>query len=157
MRAKFILSTDGGSVTFYREPGDRKYYGLQHASGEHNLFYNIKKWLNQHGFDVIKKRAQSDGHMLGDEYQPYIRVYKRNSFAPHIAIYSGFYALRGANEDWNEGEVTLLVQGAFYEKSDGSAIQPDWRDRIMALAEQYPDIECKIIDSIPVVPKLLPF
>ena len=146
MRAIFCLNRNGGTVTFHREDGDKKYYGQRHAAGEHNLFYAIKKWLNERGFDLIKKRAQNDGNMIGDQYQPYIRIRSRNSQAPHIAIYSGFYALRGANVDWNEGAVTLILQGGWYldpacaGRRHANEQQPDWRARIVKIAEEHNDI-----------------
>ena len=74
MRAAF--SEGCGSVTFHREASDPKFHGSRHAKGEHALFRFIGKWLNAHGFDVIKKRAQKDGHMIGDQYQPYLRCSK---------------------------------------------------------------------------------
>jgi hypothetical protein len=144
MRAKFSIGTSGGFVTFHREEGDRRYHGAAHAKGEHNLFYAVKQWLIARGFDVIKKRAQKDGHMLGDEFQPYVRCRKPTSDTPHIAIYSGFYALRGANEDWNAGEVRLNVEGGHFQNPDDSPRQPDWWFRIFKLAEQHPDLECEL-------------
>lgn len=101
---------NNNSVKFIREENDPKFHGIKAAKGEHGLFRFITKWLNAHGFDVIKKRAQKDGHMLGDEFQPYIRTRKPSKGVPHVMIYSGFYALRGANEDWNKGEVVLQVE-----------------------------------------------
>jgi hypothetical protein len=105
-----------GSVTLTREPGDPKFYGQRFAAGEHALFHFLKKTLNAQGNDLIKKRAQKDGHMLGDEYQPYLRTRSAKSPGLNIAVYSGFYALRGANEDWNEGSVTLLVEPEFWTR-----------------------------------------
>ena len=104
-----------GTITFHREKFDPKFHGIKLAKGEHSLFRLIAKWLNERGFDVIKKRASKDGHMIGDEYQPYIRTRKHTSNAPHIMIWSGFYALRGANEDWNQGEVTLRLETDCFE------------------------------------------
>ena len=45
-----------------REPGDPRFHGLRFAKGEHSLFRFIANWLNARGFDLIKKRAQKDGH-----------------------------------------------------------------------------------------------
>ncbi len=143
MKMKFDLSSSpigGGCVTVTREPGDRKYYGLRFAAGEHGLFHNIKKWLNDRGFDCIKKRAQKDGHMIGDEYQPYIRTRSKASKSPHIYLWSGFYALRGANDDYNKGSVTLIVDGNIYEK------QANWAQRIAELGEKY---EFEVVISKP--------
>jgi hypothetical protein len=99
-----------GTVTFTRETGDPKFYGIREAKGEHALFHYLKMELNKQGNDLIKKRAQKDGHLLGDECQPYLRTRSRKSPGRNCAIYSGFYAIRGANQDWNEGKVTLLVE-----------------------------------------------
>ena len=125
MKVKFRLGQEGGSITVTREKSDRKYYGHVHASGEHSLFRCIAKYLNARGFNLIKIRAQKDGHMLGDEYQPYLRPPKRGKKPCLIYIYSGFYALRGANEDWNHGEVDLMVTCSRDDK-------PDWRDAVVA-------------------------
>jgi hypothetical protein len=102
------------TVKIVREDGDPKFYGIRGAKGEHALFHFLKQTLNAQGNDLIKKRAQRDGHMLGDEFQPYLRTRSARSPGLNVAIYSGFYALRGANEDWNEGEVSLLVELHFW-------------------------------------------
>ena len=127
MKAKFYK----GAVTFYREEGDPHFHGIKHAKGEHALLHFIKKWLNARGFDLIKKRAQQDGHMLGDQYQPYLRCRHKNSNSPHIMLYSGNYALRGANEDWNNGEVRLLMQDNCFDNGNMT-----WQ-RIKALAKEF--------------------
>ena len=106
MRAVF----EDGSVTFLKDQGDPRFHGAKHAKGEHALFRFITRWLNAHGFNLIKKRAQKDGHMVGDEYQPYIRCASRQKSAPNVMILSGFYALHGANEDWNKGNVQLSLE-----------------------------------------------
>ncbi len=125
------------SVTFKREEGEPKYYGARCAAGEHTLFHNIAKWLNARGFAVIKKRAQTDGHMIGDEYQPYIRCHDKRKEFPHIFLYSGFYALRGANEDWNKGEVKLILTlDCWDQKQDTLAM-------IRNLAVKHADIHVK--------------
>lgn len=95
-----------GTLVVTREDSDPKYHGIAHAKGEHLLFCHIKRLLCSLGIDVIKKRAQKDGHMIGDEYQPYIRSRKGGS----IMIYSDFYAIRGANEHFNDGSVCLAIQ-----------------------------------------------
>ncbi len=106
MQVKITGDNECGQIEFTREATDPKFYGIAGAKGEHALFHFIKKWLNERGFDCIKKRAQSDGHMVGDEFQPYLRERKGK-----WCIISGFYALRGANEDWNEGLVDLNFHG----------------------------------------------
>ena len=69
MKARFFE----GCVTFYREPGDPRFHGARFAKGERSLLRFVARWLNARGFDLIKKRAQLDGHMIGDRYQPYLR------------------------------------------------------------------------------------
>ena len=128
-----LVIEENGAFMFRREASDRKYYGMALAKGEHALFRFIAKWLNAHGFDVIKKRAQKDGHMVGDEYQPYIRCRNQRKDVPHIYIISGFYALRGANEDWNkDGEVTLNVHYNVWDKDQKTG------EMVRALHKQYP-------------------
>ena len=106
-----------GTLTLIREDNDPKFYGMQHAAGEHRLLRHLQRLLVEAGFDVIKKRAQKDGHMIGDEYQPYIRTKSHRSQGPHIMIWSGFYALKGAHEDWNKGTASLLVEGDAFERN----------------------------------------
>ena len=125
MRAAF--SEGCGCVTFYRDEGDPRFHGIRFAKGEHALFRFVAKWLNARGFDVIKKRAQLDGHLIGDRYQPYLRCAKPRQGVPHVMVWSGFYALRGANEDWNrEGQVSLLLEIDCFER--GQATEPLIRD-----------------------------
>jgi hypothetical protein len=114
MKIKFDFCKDGenADVTFVREEGDPKFYGIAHAKGEHALFHFLKKWLNQRGFNFIKKLAQKDGHMVGDQYQPYLRMRNQKQVPHPFALISGFYALHGANEDWNKGEVELILHGS---------------------------------------------
>jgi len=105
-----------GYVTFHRDKSDPRIYGTRFAKGEHALMHRLAKWLNVRGFDLIKKRAWRDNHLIGDAYQPYLRCRKPRKDVPHIYIWSGFYALHGANEDWNKGSVTLLVETDVFER-----------------------------------------
>ena len=130
---KAAISEGCECITFYREQGDPRFDGLRYAKGEHALFRFIGKWLNARGFDVIKKRAQKDGHLIGDQYQPYLRTLKPRAGVPHIMVWSGFYALRGANQDWNQGQVTLLLETDCFERGqDTEALVTD-------LCQQHPD------------------
>lgn len=112
MRAVF----EEGCVTFHRDQSDPRFHGMRFARGETRLMRFIAMWLNARGFDVIKKRAQKDMHMIGDQFQPYVRCRKPRSSVPHIYVWSGFYALRGANQDWNGGRVTLLLETDVFGK-----------------------------------------
>jgi hypothetical protein len=100
------LSFDGNTLNVKREDNDPKYYG--NVSGESNLLHAIKKELNQRGYDLIKKRMWKDGHLV-DDLQQYLRTRKKGSGKADIYIYSVFWAIRGANEDFNKGEVSLNV------------------------------------------------
>ena len=83
-----------GYVTFHRDTTDPRLYGTRFARGEHRLMRRIATWLNARGFDLIRKRAQDDGHMIGDRFQPYLRCRKPRTGVPHVYVWSGFYALR---------------------------------------------------------------
>jgi hypothetical protein len=113
---KAFISEGCTYITLVKEQGDPKFHGLRYAKGEHALLHFVAKWLNARGFDVIKKRAQLDGHMIGDQFQPYLRTRKPRAGLPHVMLWSGFYALRGANQDWNHGQVSLLVETDCYER-----------------------------------------
>lgn len=103
-----------------REKSDPKFYGHRYASGESRLLHHVKLELIEQRHDVIKKRAWKDGHMIGDDYQQIVRTRDRRArkdgtviavagVGRGFIIWSGFYALRGANEDFNAGSVELRV------------------------------------------------
>lgn len=76
------------------------------GSAESQLYYWIKKELILQGYDVVKRRMQSDGHMYGTKTLPYIRE-RRHKFY----IYDGNYTIRKLDEEYRDkGMVTLLVQ-----------------------------------------------
>lgn len=109
-------------VTFIREDVDPKFYGVQQAKGESGLFH----WLIQQiagghsdlpsnfPSDWIKKRMWKDGHMVS-EMQQYLRtrkpIGKTDEGTPlYMCLYNGSWAIRGAEEDWNSGSVTLAME-----------------------------------------------
>ena len=104
-------------VDIIRELGDKKHYSSKTSwgSAESALWYAIKKKLIELGYDVIKKRMQSDGHMMGDNDTQYIRSRK---FIPgSIMIYDHKYAIRNLAEDWNKiGNICLAVTSAIIEE-----------------------------------------
>jgi hypothetical protein len=123
MKLEFHLGKGAGSLTVHREEADPKFHGMKHAKGEHRLFHHLRNALNALGFNVLKKRVQSDGHLMGDEFQPYLRTRKPTPDLPHIMVVSDFYALRGANEDWNDGVVNLrITYDAFEQEQDTRAL-----------------------------------
>ncbi len=104
-----ILQFKGGSLIVTREDSDPKYYGTVNAAGESKLLHAIKNELNRQGYDLIKKRMRKDGHLV-DDMQQYLRTRKKGAGKADIYIYSGFWAIEGANERFNRGEVSLNVE-----------------------------------------------
>jgi len=91
-----------GQCNITREEDDPKLYS------ESLLLHKVKTELINQGHDVIKKRMWKDGHLYGDDTLQYIRT--RNPQAtPFIMIYDGDYAIRAMIDDYNNGELTLLV------------------------------------------------
>lgn len=99
---------DGSTLVVTREQGDKKYYGVHHAMGESALLHDIKTELNKRGFDLIKKRMWKDGHLV-DDLQQYLRTRSVKSKSPHIYLSSFMWAMRGLNEDFNNGEVAIGI------------------------------------------------
>lgn len=115
------IKVDSSYVTFVREDSDPKFYGAQQAKGESGLFHWLKQQIAMKHHDLplnfpkdwIKKRMWKDGHMVS-ELQQYLRTRKPISIAEdgtllHLCMYNGHWAIRGAEEDWNEGSVTLSM------------------------------------------------
>ena len=110
------LEFDKNSLLIYREAGDPNYYGIMNAAGESRLLYAIKKQLNANGWDLVKKRMHKDGHLMA-EMQQYLRTRKPSGNPDKdIYIYNGYWQIRGAEEDFNDGHVVLIVErGIFCE------------------------------------------
>ena len=69
------VTIDGHVCTVTKEPGDPHFSGVVNAAGESRLLYHIKNILNTQDYDLIKKRAYKDGHLLSD-MQQYLRTCK---------------------------------------------------------------------------------
>lgn len=102
------LQFNGNCLTVTREDTDQKFYGIINGAGESKLLYAIKNELNRMGYDLIKKRMWKDGHLV-DDMQQYLRTRKKGAGKADIYIYSNFWAIRGANEDFNNGILELSV------------------------------------------------
>lgn len=89
------------TLTAIREPGDPNYYGTRNAAGESRLLYAIRRKLNAAGSDFIKKRMCKDGHLV-DDLQQYLRTRRPSSPGLHAMIWNPSWAIRGANDEWNE-------------------------------------------------------
>jgi hypothetical protein len=100
------VEINGNQCVITKEAGDPKFYGM---SGESLLLYKIKQELIKQGYDVIKKRIQKDGHMIGDEEMQYIRTrnWKAKDF---MMIYDGDYVFRAMTGDFNKGELILNIE-----------------------------------------------
>lgn len=103
-----------------REPGDPHFRNGGYAQGnggESRLLYHVKNILNAQGFDLIKKRAWRDGHLV-DDRQQYLRTRKPTGDpAKDIYIWNGSWAVNGADKYFNEdGKVTLLVEHGIFEE-----------------------------------------
>lgn len=122
-----------------REKGDPKFYGVKNAKGESNFLYLLQQYLNKRRMicmnyngepfhirvlgwsgeehlnlpktHFIKKRMHKDGNLV-DELQQYIRTANPVSFKGkkyYVALYNDHWAVRGLEQDWNEGEVKVRV------------------------------------------------
>lgn len=109
-----ILEITEHRLIVKREETDLKYYGTINAAGESKLLYAIKKQLNAQGYDLIKKRMWHDGHLV-DDMQQYLRTRKKGSGKADIQIYNPIWAIRGANDDFNNGEVILTIDQNIFE------------------------------------------
>lgn len=103
------------NIVVTREATDKKYYGTHNAAGESNLLHAIKNELNKQGYDLIKKRMWKDGHLV-DDLQQYLRTRKKGAGKADIAIYNNFWTIRGAEIDFNKGEVVLNVITNYFEE-----------------------------------------
>jgi len=99
----------GYILTVIREPGDPAPFNPIEARGESTLLHHIKKKLNAAGFDLIKKRAWKDGHLL-DERQQYLRTRNHKSPGPHVFLINPVWAIKGLDEEWRQdGMCTLEI------------------------------------------------
>ncbi len=122
MKIRIHLSQSSGTLVIQRENGDSACYGGGWKA-EHLLLHRIKQRLNAAGFNLIKKRAQKDGNMWGDEATPYLRAASKVRRHPHIYIYDPDYAVRNSAEDFNSSrEVTFAIEGNIWDEVN----QPEW-------------------------------
>lgn len=122
MDIRLHIGQSSGTLVVRRESGDPACRGGGWGA-EHRLLHRIKQRLNAVGFNLIKKRAQSDGHMWGDEATPYLRAANRIRRHPHIYIYDADYAVRNSAEAFNAGEeVTFSIVGNIWDEVD----QANW-------------------------------
>jgi hypothetical protein len=95
------------------------------AAGESRFLYHVKNLLNAHGFDLIKRPPQKDGHLTSESY--YLRTRSSRSDTPHIYVIDKHYAIRLVTEEFNRGSTTLsIVFDVFFK-------QPNCEDLVAAL------------------------
>jgi hypothetical protein len=101
-----------------REPEDPIFRNGGYAGNygaEHRFFYWIKKALQKQGYDVIKKRIGTDGH-LTDENMPYVRTRSHKRFDKHgnpeyWCVWNGDYQIRNSAQEFNKtGQVCLNIE-----------------------------------------------
>lgn len=96
-----------------REENDPKFYGIINGAGESRLLYHIKKKLIRQGHRVIKKRMWKDGHLM-DDMQQYLRTEK--GYKPSFCIWNGMWNIKGAEKDFNNGQVVLNLMKDIWEE-----------------------------------------
>jgi len=120
-------------VVLVKEEDDIWYYGAG-GKGESRLLYHLKQFLNERGFDLIKTRMWKDYHLV-DDTQQYVRA-RYGTKAPHIYIWSTFYAIHGIEVPWNSaGTVSLGLGTDIWDKDQDTVAL------IKALCEEYDGIE----------------
>jgi len=122
-----------GYVTFHRDKTDPRFHGNRFARGEHNLFQFVKKWLNVQRLRRYKKRAQKDGHLIGDVYQPYLRCRKPGVGIPTST--SGPASMRCVEPTRNG----MAGKSRCYSKPTCSGKRQDTMSMIAALCQRHPD------------------
>jgi len=105
---------NGNVCIVTREPTDPRFYGIVGAKGESRFLYHLKNYLNNRGYDLIKKRMYKDGHMV-DDLQQYLRTRSKKSKFPYICLYNNHWAINGLDEDFNKGEAVLSVEHNIFD------------------------------------------
>lgn len=96
-----LLEFAKGYVTVRKETTDVKKLRTESA-----FLYALKNALRDKGFDVVKKLAYKDGHLV-DDYLYYIRDRKKRWY-----IFDALHAVRNCAEVFDRGdEVVLALAG----------------------------------------------
>jgi hypothetical protein len=105
MKIKF----SGRTLTIKREKGEKA------VKNESGLLHSLKGKLNSMGFDLIKKLAYKDGHMVS-EYVHYLRA-RAGTKTPQISIFDYMYNIRDCAKGFNAFEnVNFQVDFNIFEK-----------------------------------------
>ncbi len=93
-----------------KEKGDPTYTTSEWGTAESALLYRVKNQLNDDGYDLIKKRAYKDGHMV-DDNMAYLRTRGPTSKGPAVYIYNDKFSLHDAGREYSKkGVVDLFVE-----------------------------------------------
>jgi len=105
------LIWENHSLTVIKEEKDPKFYGTKGNKGESRFLYHLQKALKIAGWDFIKKRMSSDGHLV-DELKQYLRLrnLKKLNDGDIYCLYNNHWALSGLNDDFNEGKAVLYAE-----------------------------------------------
>jgi len=102
-------------ILVIREKGDRGFFDGSWGSGESNLLYKVKQWLNDNNIlgcsDWIKKRMHKDGCLVSEE-QIYVRTRKPikvDGKKQYVCFYNDHYAITGLNRDFNNGKAKIRM------------------------------------------------
>lgn len=131
------ISVQKTCIVLTREDNDPKFYGVQQAGGESNLFYWLAKQFKKGHPDLppdfpkvwIKKRMWKDGHMK-DDMQQYLRskkpVHKDEQGEKwYLCLYNDRWAIEGAEKDWNDERLVLTMDLITICSPELRADQPD--------------------------------
>lgn len=87
-----------------REPGGKPITGGGWGSADSRLLYQVQQVLRQQGWDLVKKLAYKDGHMVSDHVH-YLRTRRPGANAggkPDIMVIDGRYAIGSSAKEFNE-------------------------------------------------------
>jgi hypothetical protein len=100
-----LASIRGSVCEVVREKGDPKLRGGTWGSAESQFFHRLRNVLRGQGHDVVQRRMQADGHMMGDEWSQYLRERKWA-----WCVVDEQWAIRDVAKEFNEGgKVSLAV------------------------------------------------
>jgi len=112
-----------------KEKGDPTYTTSEWGTAESRLLYHVKNQLNEDGYDLIKKRAHKDGHLM-DEDQLYLRTRSPKSKGPAVYIYNNVFATSDAGREYSKkGVVDLFVERDVFKSEGDYRLSPFKRKR----------------------------
>ena len=121
-----IEMIDDNTCRITKEKGDPTYTASGWGTAESRLLYHVKNQLNEDGYDLIKKRAYKDGHLLDDDML-YLRTRGPKSKGPAVYIYNDKFALHDAGKEYSKkGAVDLHIDRDVF-KAEGDYRQSPFK------------------------------